>query len=590
MKSLAMLHTTILSNLGEVCSTDVSRDIEYMSLRVEVEGDSFLTITLPKFAKALERGLENGLWPVAMASSFRHHGRLPAFLRGFVTGIFDRDGSLLADPDPLKIWAVRQFCYLTHKVERECLPDRVDAAFDSYVATDRELQFLPRRLENHRVAFFKENAKLIFGELFQRCDNLIANWELVPKHGPGAVAEGLTPLVKWDFDYWTERLERIFPFWRYTQNVPSDWSHGAPVSRESEIPVRVISVPKTQSTPRIIAIEPSTVQFAQQGLKEAIYEEVSNSFLSEIVGFDDQERNQVLAHKASLDRSLATLDLSEASDRLHWWLVHEMLQPFPHLREYVMAVRSERADVPGHGVIPLSKYASMGSALTFPLEAIVFTTLAYMGMRTADRDTPKPYRLAGLLSVYGDDIIVPTHTVGSVIETLEAFGFKVNQHKSFWNGEFRESCGKEYFRGHDVSVTRLRKEIPASRRDAAELASFVEFRNHLYEAGLWTSLRPIDALIESLIRFEPAMDTSTALTKKSYLPVAKFDRWNDDLHRYERKLPYLHEVSREWTLDDEVGLYKWFLEAQKSLRPKDRYASQERPTAFSIYSRWTASV
>lgn len=587
MKSLANLHTAMLANLGEICSIDVTLDIEYMSRRVEVEGDSFLTITLPTFAKALERGLEDGRWPVSKASPFRHLGRLPSFLRGFVTGIFDRSGVILADPDPDRIWAIRQFCYLTQKIERECTPERREAAFNQFVATDRELAFLPKRIDNTLMESFLKTSMLMFGELFQRCDNVIANWELVPKHGPGSVAESITPEEKWNFGYWTERLEGVFPFWRYTQNVPRVFRHESPVPRWDEIPVRVITVPKTQSTPRIISIEPSTVQYAQQALKDEIYAEVSHSPLEGILGFTDQTRNQEMARLASSSGLFATLDLSEASDRVHWWLVSEMLKPFPHMRDYVLATRSERADVPGHGIIPLFKFASMGSALTFPIEAIIFTTIAAMVVSAAEEYPASPRNLLGRLSVYGDDIIVPTDTVADVIDSLEHFGFKVNRHKSFWNGQFRESCGAEYFRGVDVSVVRLKQELPTSRRDAAELASFVEFRNRLYESGIWTILREIDPFIRGLVRFAPSQDTSTALTKKTFLPVDAVDRFNPDLHRPERRLPYLHGTTRVWYADDEVGLWKWFSEANRRFTGDDRYDSEERPTAFSIYSRWT---
>jgi len=558
-----------------------------MSRRVKDEGESFLTITLPSFAKALERGLESGKWDVSLTPSFRRSGGLPAFMRGFLTSIFDKSGSLLPDPDAECIWAVRQFCYLTHKIERDCTPERVERAFQQYVATDRELLYLPGRIPRNDVELFRRTSESLFRELLQECDNLIANFELRPKHGPGATADRLSPLEKRDFGYWTHRLESVFPFWRYTQNVPKSGSHPDPVAFSHETPVRVVTVPKTQSTPRIIAMEPSSVQYAQQGLKNEIYRIVESGPLSGILDFTDQTRNQLMARKGSLTGELATLDLSEASDRVHWWLVQVMLEPYPHLREYVSATRSTRASVDGHGEIPLIKFASMGSALTFPIEAMIFTILAKMGIESASGTRWSTHRLVGALSVYGDDIIVPTYTVAAVVGYLELFGFKVNRNKSFWNGEFRESCGEEYFRGVDVKVVRLKKELPTSRQDAAELASLVEFRNRLYESGLWGVVKELDEWIPSMIPFLPANDTSSGLVSQTYLPVEVKGRWNAHLHRYERKVPYLHEHSREYKVDGEAGLLEWFHTASEVEVVGDSYASQERPVAFSIYNRWS---
>lgn len=91
----------------------------------------------------------------------------------------------------------------------------------------------------------------------------------------------------------------------------------------------------------------------------------------------------------------------------------------------------------------LEKISSMGNGFTFELETLIFWALAtsvcdFLGVDSTD------------VSVYGDDIIVPTETVSSLLETLEFLGFRMNQEKSFWSGKFRESCGKDYYFGIDV--------------------------------------------------------------------------------------------------------------------------------------------
>lgn len=596
MKSLLTLHTIALENLGQHCSIDIARDIENVSKRCEDEGESYLTITLPLLAKALERGLESGQWPAQDVKPLWLHVRgLPAFMRGFLSRVFDeRSGALLATPDVECIWAVRQFCYLTHKIERACSPARERAAFDQFVATDNSLLGLPGRLDPGKLETFRKVSRRLFGRIFQECDRKIAAWELVPKHGPGAVAERASQEERRSYSFWHERLEDVFPYWRYTANSVFQSSDQI-VTMSDEQPVRVVSVPKTQSTPRIIAIEPSVMQYAQQGLKRELYELIGRGPLSGVLGFQDQERNRVLAKQASIRGHLGTLDLSEASDRVHWFLVHEMMRDFPHLWDFVHASRSHRADVPFHGVIPLQKFASMGSALTFPIEAMVFTILSVCGLEQAEARRFQVRELPGLVSVYGDDIIVPVHAIDHVIDWLEHFGAKVNQRKSFWNGKFRESCGAEYYDGTDVSVVRFRAELPSSRDDATEIASLVDFRNRAYQAGLWNLVTAVDEELEFFIRLPYARvdseERNAYLHSATFLPVSRHgSRWNAELQRDERRVPVLIPRAISYRLDGEAGLLEWFHDALRRGDLVDRFDSQERATSFSIKRRWNRVV
>ncbi len=596
MKSLLTLHLSVLRNLGRYCSIDIARDMKTVTDRCEEEGESFLTITLPQLAKALERGLDTGFWPAQEVNGLFHHFRgLPAFMRGFLSRIFDdKTGQLLATPDAECIWAVRQFCFLTHKVERPCTPLRERQAFAQFVATDDSLYGLPGRIDPGRLDTYRRISRRLFGRVFQECDRKIANWELIPKHGPGAVAERASQKERRSYSYWHDRLESVFPYWRYTVNsVYQSSDHVVPISDEQ--PVRVVSVPKTQSTPRIIAIEPAVMQYAQQGLKRELYELIGRGPLKDVLGFQDQTRNRVLAHEASVKGNLGTLDLSEASDRVHWFLIRELFRDYPHLWEFVWAARSHMADVPFHGVLPLQKFASMGSALTFPLEAIVFTILTVAGVEQAQGRRLKPRDLPGVVSVYGDDIIAPVDSIDHVIEWLEHFGAKVNQRKSFWNGKFRESCGAEFYDGTDVSVVRLRTELPSSRDDAAEIAALVDFRNRAFMAGLWDVVTEIDEELDSLIRLPysraDSEERSAYLHRATFLPVQRTGtRWEPNLQRDERRVPVLVPQATSYVVDGEAGLLEWFHDALRRDDLVDRFASKERSTSFSIKRRWVRFV
>lgn len=113
MKSLMYILENLYRDLiAPVCSSaDPERDICYVRARLEKEGLSYLTITLPSFAKDLEQALEHRQVLPSHFRSFRKRGLIPAFLSGTMRSIFDKStGRLLDSPDKLAIHAVRQVC------------------------------------------------------------------------------------------------------------------------------------------------------------------------------------------------------------------------------------------------------------------------------------------------------------------------------------------------------------------------------------------------------------------------------------------------------------------------------------------------
>jgi len=557
--------------------------------RWRAEGDGFLTITLPALAKALERALADGVWTRSHCTFLRHNGSLPAFMRGFFTRVFSASGELSDAPDANCIWAIRQVSNLVGKVERPCTLARENNAFLSFIRTDRELaDHFRAGIASELDDSYSRMCLRLFGNVFNELDRQIANFELVPRFGPGSTADRLDMPERWNFHYWPDRLDGVFPRWRYgTYN--GTWMEST-VPLGSELPARVTSVPKTQKTPRIIAMEPATVQFAQQALKAGFYDLVEQDReLNQILGFTDQERNQTMALRASIDGSLATLDLSEASDRVHISMVYRTFKRWPHLMDYMLAARSRTANVRGDE-ITLHKYASMGSALTFPFEAIVFTIIAAMGMERSGYST-SPRHLPGSLSVYGDDIIVPTDSASDVIDLLHSFGLKVNMHKSFWTGQFRESCGKEYFAGTDVSVVRLRADIPMSRREADLIRRFTEFRNRAYRAGLWQTVKVSDSYLDRLVKMLPRhVDeeteiTSSVLAKTTVLPVPWRARWDSNLQTWFEKHVSVKSTSPTYVVDEEGGVLRWFLmslDRTDQVKVLERYENQLRSHTHRI--------
>jgi hypothetical protein len=543
MKSLTSLWSCVADELATRCCTSAIRDKKLVVDRTEHEGLSFLAITLADFGKAFEKTLDQGLVAAWECSSFETNALtgLPAFLQGFLRRVFNpSSGALLDNPDIEAIYAVRQLTLMFSKIALPTdprlggrnlvvTPDRRRRAMSEYVQCEQDVKAADAILDPLYREDFKRMSAMLFGDMFAKVDRDVHWNRIVPKHGPGAVADYFSQNEKWNQSTWPARLERVFPFdshcivnGRYSLSRQRRLDILEP---GSETPVRVITVPKTLKTPRIIAIEPVAMQYMQQGLDRAFRSAIREDwFLSKVIGFDDQEPNRQMARSGSLSGDLATLDLSEASDRVSNQHVLAMLEDWPLLLEAVQATRSRKADVPGQGVQRLAKFASMGSALCFPMEAMVFLTVIFLGI---ERELSAPLSRGTLIRrfheqvrVYGDDLIVPRDYVLSVVEALSVFGHKVNFGKSFWIGRYRESCGREYYDGQDVSIVKVREVLPTRRQDANAVVAAVSLRNRLYWAGLWKSAAFMDDVLEKILHKENypnVAPTSALLGRESVL-------------------------------------------------------------------------
>jgi hypothetical protein len=471
----------------------------------------------------------------------------------------------------------------------------VKAAIDKYVECEQQVREVDRSLSPDDLNRFESMVHRLFGDVLVLCDRKVYEGEIVPKHGPGSTADKLSGNRKYEQTVWTERLEEYFPHSEFVFPSVSHFLNGPDVQLldpGTEMAVKVITVPKTLKTPRIIAVEPTCMQYAQQGLMEVIVRTIErDDCLSPFISFTNQVPNQDMAREGSLSGKLATLDLSEASDRVSNQHVRALLRRGPFF-ELVDASRSRKADVPGFGVVRLAKFASMGSGLCFPLEAMVFLTVIFMaiekargnGYRLRRKDLPSFY---GVVRVYGDDLIVPVEFAARVVEELDTFGYRVNSSKSFWSGSFRESCGKEYFRGEDVTVARCRNVFPESRADAQEVISLVSLRNQFYELGNWEVSRWLDEKIVSLIRHFPIVEPSSPVVGRRSIFGYENTRSCDKLHRPLVRGYVEQSKPPKSKLSGEGALLKCLL--KQSVEPfadVNHLERQGRPKSVYIKLRW----
>lgn len=593
MKSLTRLWQVLANELAGWCGTSVQRDVETLLCRVENEGISFLTISLPNFATDFEKSLSQGSVTSDLFPGFRRKGGLPAFLSGFLRSVFDtHSGVLREDPSVDAIFAIRQLCLIFKKIELRCSPKRESDAQLAFLHCEDDLKEVERNFDSLPLGEFRRISSILFGDVFNAVNREVDDFELSPRHGPGATADKLRGNQKFVQTSWPERLEPFFPYgeyvlpsWRYYEEFPPKF-----IQPSDELPVKVTLVPKTQKTPRVIAIEPTAMQYMQQALMQSLVPKLETFTMSrDFVGFSDQSVNQRMARKGSLTGTLATLDLSEASDRVLNSLVLEMTKAWPSLSGAVQACRSRTADLPNGRRVRLSKFASMGSALCFPFEAMVFTTLVFMGIQDTvghRLSATSIKKFAGRVRVYGDDIIVPVESATSIAGTLESFGLKVNRSKSFWTGQFRESCGGDYFNGEDVTPLRLKQLVPESRRDVESLVSSVSLSNALFKRGLWKTADHLRGTVETVLGPISCVPwDSQALGFHSFVGFTA-DGWDPEL---QQPLVRAYVTSSPQPINSVDGV--WAL--RKSLESdwsdpmfKSHLMHSGRPSSVRIKKRW----
>jgi hypothetical protein len=576
-------------------------DYKTVQTRVKHEGESFLTITLPNFCTDFQKSLAEGRVDRNQFQGFTFSGSLPRFLGGFFDLVFDRGTGLILDkPNVDAVFAIRQLTLMFGKILLPCSDARKDAAIEGYIKCEQSVKDSDANRRPQETEDFARISRLLWADLFAKVDNTIANFEVLPKHGPGSTADRLKGNQKYNQSEWTDRLEKVFPAgsfllpsWKYIDNLNRiNW-----LEPGQERPVRVVLVPKTLKTPRIIAIEPTAMQYAQQGILESFEKAIlTDDNAKNLIQWKSNVPNQNLALLGSQFGELATLDLSEASDRVSNQLVRTMFRNHPHLQDAVDATRSRKAEVLVKGekkIIRLAKFASMGSALCFPVESLVFMTVIFYGiekelMRPLTIDDVKSFY--GQVRTYGDDIIVPVRYVRSVVSSLETFGFKVNASKSFWSGYFRESCGKDYFMGEDVSVVRVRREFPTQPSNAQEIISIVSLRNQLYKRGLWKTTRYLDDVVERIIPFPAVGENSPILGKHNYTGF-ETGKWCPDLHKPLVKGMKVVSKLPSDKLEDAGALLKFFLKrSEEPFVDRNHLERYGRPESVDIKLRWASAV
>ncbi len=530
MKSQVDLLVSLLQDAGESLGFNPDRDIVTVRERCRQEGEAFLSIALPRLDDLLLEGLSVGQLP--SYEGWLSRCAYPEFLRDLWKGVFSSSGSLRDDPSILSIRWLRQISRFHKKIFEVCEPDRVDDAIERWVQLDADL---PSRQEIrlHIDPYARLVSQILFGDLIGEAMSAPFRGQ----HGPGSVSERHGTNTRWNFDSISYGVESLVGADFFRPNYESLLQR--PPSTKM-VPARLEAVPKTAVKPRLICIEASYNQYVQQHLMRELKHGMDARGL--ICAFTRQDYNRQMAMDASISGKLATLDLSDASDRVSMALVEELFGFNPSFLRFLRLSRSAFAQLPDGRTILLKKFASMGSALTFPVEAMVFTALVVASVcRSMNDFRPKTIKALGKrgrgLSVYGDDIILPVDYSFQAASALEAVGLKVNYSKSFFYGNFRESCGMDAYNGNEVTPVYLRRRLPLSLDETAEVTSTVAFRNQMYARyGFNHTVRYLDRLLRSecAIPYVPHGMDGVGLWIDDESRTRS--RWNKSLQRMEYRI------------------------------------------------------
>jgi hypothetical protein len=573
--------------LGITSRKDLDADRRTLCNRFAKEGLSFLTKTLPLLGKALDLGLVELRLQVPREFKKAHKCTgIPAFLQAYFRRIFDVDGRLLEEADPDAVKHLRQLLFMLYKLElpySEAAEQRVIANF---VGTELELELGSDAATTDLLA----GASYIVREVLRGFNPM----EIIPKHGPGAVATGEKLEEKWVFARFFKGIHRVYPYYEYylagwgkELMDRLDWYRS--LERQETGVAKVVLVPKDSRGPRLISCEPLEYQWIQQGLGRKLVDHLESSRITGgHINFRNQEVNRELALESSRTREYATLDLKEASDRVSVDLVKRLFANNEDVLRCLLATRTTATKLPDGSVVTLAKFAPMGSALCFPVEALCFWVIAVAAVMRHNR-LPRQ-SVGSRVFVYGDDIIVPTDWAPIVMEALELCRLKVNRAKSCVTGSFRESCGMDAFRGIPVTPTRMKTPWVESR-NGSTYAAWVAFANQMADKGYALCALHVWDKLEKLYGFVPyGLSNSpfpckivSTMTQARALNRGRVSiRWNAQYQRSEVRVNCLKGGRLSSTLDG------WARMLRNLVSPSfDDPTSVVLPKSTKIKLRWS---
>ena len=583
------------------------RDLDRIKTLIETRGVRSVFLDFPAYGKlldyAISRGvLHHGLFPLLG----KEQDGLPVFLHHLFERVFDSNGILLPNADTAAVSSLRQVLRVFQKVAIPCGEDFVKETVNGFFVTDRSLRpisdswlhgtfngtcsFSEALLGDSQGDLFLGSTGYVPTNLvttFQRvCDMVVSMFpafhpdSIIGNHGPGAVADGrLARDDKYLFKIWSNQLGRVFQRCNHGSAnfrlfLECDEANMLELEDQREHPSKLIAVPKNQEKPRLIASEPTANQFIQGGMRKYLRSCIKQTALTRSINIVDQSISRGRALEVSKNPSLATVDLKDASDRLSCWTVERALRRRPEILEALASCRSAALEDPTYTGqrIQLRKYAPQGNATVFPLQSIIYALAAIAatawsstgGRLRKGSDLRKAIvKAAKQVTVFGDDIILPTQALPALSSLLELCQLKINGAKSHFSGNFAESCGMDAFRGTDVTPAYIGHIEDTESPETVK--SCIDVSNNFYRKGLFHTSRVVESWVPSdLLRHIPIARDPDGLpialqTYSSGIATSR-KRFNKNLFRTELFVLVLETRVKRIKRDSWESLLQYFTE------------------------------
>lgn len=462
---------------------DYSLDLATLRRRGLSEGLPFYTNTLPRLMNEFLTHLESG---TPSYSNFKLKTKggidMPAFLSGlFYEVLADTEESVVA------FKALYQVLVCFKKLKGPYSEETLNEQEREFVAVDVSLGNLD--FDNHFDDLVLYWARQFISEIFFNYeDDEVFRSLFQPRPGPGATNTPTYLPERYELKNYFNGVPDLLLFDSFFINYKEAHDEFRIDADKSDAVSRFKFVDKVVGKARGICIEENEMQFMQQGLKHLFYKVIEDHPITRgKVSFLDQSINGKLALNSSLTKRLATIDMSEASDRISRKLVDNLFTDLPRIREALNGLSTRKIQLPNLGMLETSKFAPMGSGICFPVMGIthwaLIKSIIFLSM--------KPDHMIRDVYVYGDDIIIPSEVFDDVISILPRYGMKLNKTKSFVKSHFRESCGIHAYKGVDVTPVFFKYTPETSHLKALE--SLIAAEMQFFEKGFHITARKLRA-------------------------------------------------------------------------------------------------
>jgi hypothetical protein len=548
---------------------DLLRDQATIRRRIACEGLAFATVELPALGNSFLEFVETG---TSTFPGFRTRNQIPVFLRGLF--VCYKSGFR----KETAFGAIYQITSAFKKLKGAYNEDVLIKQYQAFIDTDRELSDVNTIVENDNDQTLKL-ARYFCKEVFAGFD--LSHKSFVPRPGPGATNSPCPKHMRYEPHIVYPQHDDVMPYAEWFYPLMTDVNHAArnyvKAMNASAVPTaRFKFVPKTAHKARGICIEENESQFLQQAVANGIRWKIDHSYLRSYIQLENQSLNGQLAIDSSASRSYATIDMSEASDRIARSLALYIFQ-FTELRDALSALSTTVIEpdvndaVDSLGPLQTNKFAPMGSGLCFPVMTLVHYFLIKAIICRKYNVTPSK---AEEIYVYGDDIIVPTKYAQAVFDELPKYGMKLNRNKSFMHSSFRESCGKHAYNGHEVTPVYIKY---AKLDQPTSLHSLAVNERSLRLNGWITAADTIlSYLRRSGMREVPPDSGLFGIIREArdgVPPLFDFKRrWNDDYQTWQYRVPLLKAQRTTNVICDGTSalMRYWGLHTEVSHRVDDR--------------------